>query len=383
MRNIPDNQEVGKNCHEGSANPTEAAEWQARILRIPNAVDPNNPTLLDAAIIGAGPAGLAVAQTFHKAGIAYTVLERGPVAAHIAQYPHFMRFFSGNENLEIAGFPLGITEEKPSRREYLKYLTDFVSYHKLAVQTYTNVLAVSRQPDGSYSLQIERLDGTQAEVHARAVIVAVGAWDNPRKLHIPGGDLPKVHYRFTEPHPYVGRKVLVVGGRNSAVEAALLHWRSGVDVSLCYRRTQFDGVGLKYWLRPDIENRLQKGEITGYLGSNICEVHGGSVDIETPAGRVSIQNDFVLPFLGYDPPVKFLRDLGIKLEPETNRPAHNPATLESNVPGLFIAGAITNGNVSGKVFIENSRHHGELILPRLREIAASTNDPMVRNLTHQ
>ncbi|MBI1289886.1 hypothetical protein GC173_01395 [bacterium] len=325
--------------------------------------------MLDCVIVGAGPAGLAVAHTLAKAGIASTILECGAIAHNIAQYPPYMRYFSTNANLEIDGFPLGITEEKPSRREYLKYLTDFVQFHHLDVRPYTEVIGLTRLPDGTFRLDLTRHGRPLEPLIARTVVLAVGAWDDVRRLDVPGADLPKVRYRYTEPHDYVGQRVLVVGGRNSAVEAALQLWRSGAKVALSYRRSEFTGVGLKYWLRPDIENRLKNGEIEGHLGSNVTRIDHESVTLRLADGTErTIANDFVLPMLGYDPPVSFLRACGVELEPETNRPLHDATTLESTVPGLFIAGVITAGNVSGHVFIENSRHHGELILPRLRSL---------------
>lgn len=326
-----------------------------------------------AIIVGGGPAGLAIAETFQRAGVDYVLYEKGPIAGHIAEYPTFMDFFSTNENLEIARFPLGNTGDKPSRREYLHYLTNFARYHRLNVETWTAVTGVERGADGTFCVRTRTQDGRTGETTAPAVVLAVGAWEAPRKLAIPGGDLPKVHYRYTESHLYVGKKVLVVGGRNSAIDTALSLWRNGAEVTLSYRRRDFNGVGVKYWLRPDIENRIANGEIPAFLGSHVERIGPGFAEIRTHEGTLEkIENDFVLPCLGYDPPVGFLRAAGVELEPETNRPLHNPETLESTIPGLFVAGVITNGNVSGKVFIENSRHHGELILPRLREILSES-----------
>lgn len=324
----------------------------------------------DCIIIGGGPAGLAAAHTLKQAGLRYMLYEKGALAGHISQYPTFMRFFSTNANLEIAGFPLGNTEEKPSRQEYLHYLSNFVRYHRLRVETHVEVTGVERQ-GSRFEVTLTRAGGRTERVETATVVAAVGAWESPRRLGCPGSDLPKVHYRFTEPHPYIGRKVLVVGGRNSAIETALVLWRAGAQVSLSYRGREFNGRGVKYWLRPDIENRLKNGEITGYLGTQVTEVDWEHVELELEDGtRTAVENDFVLPMLGYDPPVGFLQSLGIRLEPETNRPDHDPETLETNVEGLFVCGVITHGNVSGHVFIENSRHHGELMLPRIREILA-------------
>lgn len=331
---------------------------------------PIESSAVDVVIVGGGPAGIAVAYTLKQAGIGHLVLEKGPVAAHIAQYPNFMQFFSTNDNLEIAGFPLAITAEKPSRREYIQYLARFARYHELNLRPYTEVIGVDRQPEGGFLVRTRRAGNRQQTITARAVVMAVGAWECPRRLGVPGDDLPKVRYRFTEPHDYTGTRVLVVGGRNSAVETALILWRSGAEVALSYRGTEFNGRGLKYWLRPDIENRIQRGEITGYLGSRVERIDWESVDLRLADGRLErIDNDFVLPLLGYDPPVDFLRRAGIDIEAGTNIPAHDEATLETNIPGLFVAGTIIAGNVSGHVFIENSRHHGEMMLERIRELA--------------
>ncbi|MCC7391085.1 NAD(P)-binding domain-containing protein [Candidatus Sumerlaeota bacterium] len=337
--------------------------------------------ILDCVIIGGGPAGIAIAETLTRAGISLRVFEKGPIGHHIAQYPTFMRFFSTNENLEIANFPLINTEDKPTRQDYLIYLNKFAKYHKLPISTYTEVTGISRRSDDIFEVALAHSNARPhdlmmcpppdptAPVLARTVVIAVGAWDSPRRLGVPGDDLPKVHYRFFESHEYVGKKVLVVGGRNSAVDLSLTLWRAGAEVSLSYRRREFAGKGLKYWLKPDIENRLKNNEIAGYLGSNVERIDRETVTLRIDDGTtVTIANDFVIPCLGYDPPTQFLKNLGISVEPESNKPVHNPANLESNIPGVFIAGVITQGNISGNVFIENSRHHGELILPRLREI---------------
>ncbi len=325
-------------------------------------------SIFDVIIIGGGPAGLAVAHTIHGRGLSYQVFEKGPIGSHIAQYPTFMRFFSTNENLQIAGFPIGIVEEKPSRQQYLKYLADFSRYHDLNIQTYAEVTGTKKNSDGVFETTVCYQSGEEKRIYSKAVIVAVGAWESPRKLDVPGADLDKVHYRYTENHNYLGKKVLVVGGRNSAIETALELFRAGVDVSLSYRNNEFTGRGVKYWLKPDIDNRIKKDEIHGFLNTNVTRIDWESVELTDKNGkRTTIENDFVLPMLGYDPPVEFLKKIGIQLEEETNIPAYNPETLETPTPGLFVSGVIINGNVSGKVFIENSRHHGELIAPRLLE----------------
>jgi thioredoxin reductase (NADPH) len=208
--------------------------------------------------------------------------------------------------------------------------------------------------------------GVTFEDRARFVVLATGGYNQPRPLDVPGEELPKVSHYFTEVHPYAGLKVVVVGGGNSAVEAALQLFRAGSEVTLVHRRKSFRG--LKYWIQPDLENRIKAGEIKAYLEARLREIRPHDVLVETASGQlVRMENDHVLALTGYQPDVSFLQSMGVKVDPVTLRPAHNPETLETNVPGLFVAGVMTAGNVSNEVFIENSRHHGEMILRRMRK----------------
>ncbi|MDX1973399.1 MAG: NAD(P)-binding domain-containing protein [Candidatus Sumerlaeia bacterium] len=319
---------------------------------------------LRCAIIGAGPTALALAAQLQKIGLQPVLYDRGPIAANIAEYPTFMRFFSTRELLELDGFPMTIVEEKPTRQQYLQYLARFVQEKNLRVHTYTTVTSVERQPNGTFLLRLSHRDATTSTAEFDRVIVACGAWETSNTLHCPGAELPKVHTKFKEPHPYIGSKILVVGGRSGAIETALtLHRTGGIDVSLSYRRTEFNGQGVKYWLKPDIENRLARNEIHGYLGTVVERIEWQTVTLRNLQTNelTTIENDFVLCQLGYAPPVEFLRSMGIALDPATNIPSHNPETLESNIPGLYIAGVILAGNISGQIFIENSRLHGERI----------------------
>jgi len=329
--------------------------------------------VFDTLVVGAGPAGLAVANTLAKAGLDVLVVEKGAVGEHIAQYPTFMQFFSTRDLLEIDGFPLTIAEEKPSRREYLAYLARFAHDRRIAIRAFTRVEKLERMADGTFAVGVRRRGGEAEAIAARSVVVACGAFESPRMLGVPGEELPKVTHFFREPHPYVGNDVLVVGGRNSAIETALLLWRAGARVSLSYRGTSLAGHGIKYWLLPDIENRLKNGEIGNHLGTTVRRIDWETVTLaDEDWCERTLRNDFVICQTGYDPPVGFLRAMGIEVEPGTNVPRHDPATLETNVPGLFVAGTIVAGNVSGKVFIENSRHHGELILSALQRRTAGS-----------
>lgn len=330
----------------------------------------HNQSPLDAIVIGGGPAGLAVSASMARAGLDHLVFERGAVGHHISLYPPYMTFLSTKEVLELDGFALTITEDKPTRREYLAYLSRLVADRKLPVRPYTAVEGIVHdESSGLFTVRAWRA-GRPVEFHtARHVVVACGAFDHPRRLHVPGEELAKVHHRFVEAHPYAGQRVLVVGGRNSAIETALTLHRAGAQVSLSYRGTEFTGRGIKYWLLPDIENRLKKGEIASYLGTEVHRIGWQSVMLRNIAtgAPIEVPNDFVIVQIGYEPPLGFLTSLGIELEDDTTVPRHDPSTLETNVPGLFVAGSIVAGNVSGAIFIENSRDHGDVIVRALRE----------------
>lgn len=325
-----------------------------------------NSPQIDTLIIGAGPAGLSVAKDLKERGITPVIVEKGPIGAHIYEYPTFMTFHSTRENVSLGGLPLTIPEEKPSRQQYCRYLADFVRHFSLDVRTYTELTGLRKS--GDHFEAVIRTARGEERWRARTVVAAVGAWEHPRRLTCPGADLPKVRYRFYDPHEYVGARVLVVGGRNSALENGLAIFRAGGEVSICHRGPDFSGKGTKYWLAPDMENRIRAGEIRGFLNSSVSEIRQDEVDIQTPEGLVTLANDFVLPQLGYHPPVEFLRRIGLQVEDEESRPVHDPQTFESHIPGLFVAGVIAAGDVSGHIFIENARDHGKFIAPRIAEI---------------
>ncbi|MEQ8820362.1 MAG: NAD(P)-binding domain-containing protein [Sumerlaeia bacterium] len=326
-------------------------------------------SLYDGIILGAGPAGLSVADHLQSVGLRVLVLEKGPIASHIAQYPTFMSFHSTRENVEINSYPLNTVNERPTRQEYCFYLARFAKDRGLDVRTYTEATSLERHEDGTFTVHARKRSGEEAVFSSRTVTVAVGAYDNPRYLGVPGEHLSKVVYHFKEPHDYVGSKVLVVGGRNSAIENCLALWRAGVEVSISYRRPEFSAPGVKYWLKPDIDNRVKKGEIRAYMDTVVEKIAWDAVTLRENATGDSlvVPNDFVICETGYNPPAAFLQSLGIKLDPITHVPEHDPETLESNVPGLYIAGTILAGNISGHVFIENSRLHGEVIALAIRD----------------
>ncbi len=322
------------------------------------------------AIIGGGPAGLATANILQEAGRNVVVLEKGSIAGHVAEYPIYMNFFSTADLLELGGFALTIASEKPNRQEYLVYLRRFVREKKIDVRTGHQILSL----DGAY--KDFTLRGTNRfeepfEVKAERVVLATGAYATPQMLNVPGENLPKVSHYFREVHPYFGHKVLVVGGRNSAVECALELWRAGVEVSICHRRPKF--TSLKYWIEPDIENRIKNGEIRAYRPANVKEIHSRSVIIQPTdhPDPIETENDYVIAMTGYRPDPGLLSRFGISADAETGRPIHNPETLESERPGLYIVGVMLAGNVSSEIFIENSRLHGYKILHHLNGGGAS------------
>ncbi len=316
----------------------------------------------DFVIIGAGPSGLATARTLMAAGWRAIVLDKGCIGANIAEYPTHLRFFSTSRNLELCGFPLTSAEEKPTRAEYLGYLAAFARFHAIDVRPYTEVLGAARGADGLFEVSCLRNGCAPLALRARRIVAAPGAWENTRRLAAEGEDLPKVHRRFTEAIRYAGTRVLVVGGSNSAVEAALLLHRAGARVTIVHRGPSLHSRGIKYWLRPDIENRIMRGEVAAHLHATVERIEPLSVVLRLADGsNTEVENDFVLPLIGYDPPTGFLARLGIRSDPASGRPEHDPETLESNVAGIFVAGVITAGNINGQIFIETMRHHGELI----------------------
>lgn len=325
----------------------------------------NNRTSCDVAIVGAGPAGIATADTLQAAGYDCLIFEAGCIAKNISRYPVYMDFFSSADRLEIDGFPLICVSGRPSRREYLAYLSRFCSDRQLKLRLRERVGSIhGKSGDFTVLSRREAVDETR-RTKARYAVLATGAYDNPRPLGCPGEDLPKVSHYFTEVHPYVGSRVLVVGGGNSAVEAALGLHGAGVEVTLALRREKFGFV--KYWLLPDIEGRIRDGDIAAHFETSVAEVRPLSVILRKKSGDTfEIENDFVLAMTGYQPDTGLLEACGMEFDGKTKRPRYDTDTLETNVPGLFVAGVIAAGNISAEIFIENSRRHGTLILKALR-----------------
>lgn len=338
----------------------------------------------DILIVGAGPAGLAVGDELQRAGYSVILLDKGAVAEAISQFPTFMTFFSTKDLLELDNFPLTIVGEKPSRREYLAYLSRFVKDRELNIQTRHEVTSIDRTPglspgeEGAFRVFARAYRAEKPiEFTARYIVIASGAWDNPNMLRVEGESLPHVTHRYREAHPYVGKRVLVVGGRNSAVEIALELFRAGADVHLSYRRDTIDGYGVKYWLKPDINNRLEKGEIGAHLGTTPVKFAPDHTMLKRldSGEEYRLETDAVICMTGYSPNPMLLRGCGVEVDAETRRPTFDPETHETNIPGIYMAGVIMQGNMSGHIFIENSRDHGAVILEALKARDALLNVP--------
>jgi thioredoxin reductase (NADPH) len=320
-------------------------------------------TNYDLIIIGGGPIGIACALEARKAGLNYLILERGCLVNSLYRYPVNMTFFSTSERIEIGGVPFVSNNVKPNRAEALEY------YRRVAVSNTLNIHlqegvqqvnphhGVRREQQGRFEVVSDH-----RTYNATHVVLATGFYDIPVLLDIPGEELPKVTHYYKEPHFYAMQKVIVVGASNSAVDAALETWRKGAEVTMIIRG---EGIGprVKYWVKPDIENRIKEGSIKAYTQSGLAAIRPGEVDIETPAGIETIANDYVIALTGYQPDLSFLRRTGIRLSDDARlQPYYDPETMQTNVPGLYLAGVVCGGMNTHSWFIENSRVHAELIV---------------------
>jgi thioredoxin reductase (NADPH) len=310
-------------------------------------------------IVGAGPIGLACAISATRRGHDPLVIDAGAIVNSIVRYPIQMGFFTTPELLEIGGHPMSCAGQKPTREEAMMYYRGVVRAEGLRVSTYTGLLSARR--DGQRIVaEVEGLGGRRA-IACDRLVLATGYYDNPRPLGVPGEDLPHVSRYFDEGHRSIGLDVVVIGGKNSAAEAALLLFRAGVRVTLVYRGASLP-PSLKYWIRPDIENRIAAGEIGARLGATVDRITSRSVAIRRGDGEIEeLAADRVYALIGYHPDLALLRRCGIEIDAATGRPSHDPGTLETNVPGIHIAGSVTAGYKTGDIFIENGRFDGERI----------------------
>ncbi len=310
----------------------------------------------DVAIIGGGPIGIACGLEAKKRGLRYIIIEKGPIVNSLFNYPINMQFFSSSEKLEIDGIPFISKEAKPKRNEALEYYRRIVTSNNLDIHLFEKVNSVEKE--GNWF----QLDTDKDLYKAKNVIVATGFYDLPNRINVPGEELPKVSHYYKDPHFYASQKLAVIGASNSAIDAALECWRKGAEVSLIIRGPEV-GPRVKYWVRPDIINRIEEGSIKAYYNSTVKEIKPREIIIDTPEGETILENDFVLALTGYMPNFAFLEKLGIALSDDAKRiPSYDPETMETNVHGLFLAGVICGGMETHKWFIENSRIHAPIIM---------------------
>jgi thioredoxin reductase (NADPH) len=333
----------------------------------PDPLKIDNLEIVDLLVVGAGPTGLACAIAAQRAGFTTRLVDKGCLCNSLFHYPAHMTFFTTPELLEIGDMPFSSPNQKPSRNEALEYYRKVTEHYKLDVRQYENVDGISGS-DGNFTVRTTDRFGRSAEHHARKLVVATGYYDLPNILGIPGEELSKVKHYYDEPHPYYGLDVLVIGGKNSAAIAALELWRHGARVTLVHRSAEMHRH-VKYWILPDINNRIKNKEIAAYFTSTVTHIGEDDVTLATSEGPVTLKNNFVFALTGYHPDFSFIESLGVKLDEANARcPVCNPATLESNVPGIYLAGVIVAGERTNEIFIENGRFHGALIAGHLASL---------------
>jgi thioredoxin reductase (NADPH) len=341
----------------------------------------------DVLVIGAGPSGLASAIEAQKRGLKVVTIDKGCLVNSLFHYPANMTFFTTPELLEIGDIPFPSAHQKPTREEALEYYRKVAERYRLEVRQYERVDRISGS-DGDFRVSTTRvrtdiLGGLEThrsqpapqeqqhrEYRGRKLIVATGYYDLPNFMKIPGEQLPKVFHYYREPHPFFDCEVVVIGGKNSAAIAALELWRHGARVTIVHRQAGMH-PNVKYWIKPDIENRIKNGEIKAHFNSWVKEILPEQVVVETPAGEVRLKNDFVFALTGYHPDYDFLKGLGVKLSADECRPLVDLETLETNVPGIYVAGVIVAGSKTSEIFIENGRFHGQRIAADLEKKLAA------------
>ncbi|HEX9222292.1 MAG TPA: YpdA family putative bacillithiol disulfide reductase, partial [Candidatus Acidoferrales bacterium] len=318
----------------------------------------------DIICIGAGPTGLATAIEAKRAGMRPLVIDKGCLCNSIYHYPVNMVFFTTPELLEIGDLPLVCAAEKPTRAEALKYYRKAAEHYGLELRLYERVLRVDGQ-DGNFTVVTKTEKGTEERYSSKKIAVATGYYDLPNELGVPGEELPHVSHYYTEPHEFWNQDVVVVGGKNSAAEAALDLFRNGARVTLVHRQKDL-GATIKYWVRPDIENRIKAGQVKALFETCVKKITSDEVVVENGAGERRLPARQVFALIGYHPDFAFIEKLGVQLDPENRKPALDPDTLESNVPGIHLAGVVIGGRHTGEIFIENGRFHGKQIIEALK-----------------
>jgi thioredoxin reductase (NADPH) len=320
---------------------------------------------VDLLVIGAGPTGLACAIEAQRAGFTALLVDKGCLCNSLFHYPSNMTFFTTPELLEIGNMPFSSPNQKPNRNEALEYYRKVAEHYRLDIRQYENVERVDGR-DGNFTVHTTDRFGRMLQHRARKLVIATGYYDLPNFLGIPGEGLSKVKHYYHEPHPFYDLDVLVIGGKNSAAIAALDLWRHGAKVTLVHRGAEMHRH-VKYWILPDINNRVKNGEIKAYFNSNVANIAEDDVTLSTPEGEVTLANHFVFALTGYHPDFSFIESLGVTLDEANDRcPVCDPATLESNVPGIYLAGVVVAGERTNEIFIENGRFHGQLIAEDLQ-----------------
>jgi len=317
----------------------------------------------DVICIGAGPTGLATAIEAKRAGMRALVIDKGCLCNSIYHYPVNMVFFTTPELLEIGDLPLVSPNEKPSRVEALKYYRKAAEHYELELRLSELVVRVEGS-DENFTVSTRTDEGTPQKYHGRKIVVATGYYDLPNKLNVPGEDLPHVSHYYTEPHEFWREDVVVVGGKNSAAEAALDLYRNGARVTIVHREAHL-GQTIKYWVKPDIENRIKAGQIQALFETRVKEITPQEVTVTNRSGETRLPAKQVFALTGYHPDFSFIQSLGVHLDPVTCKPSLDAKTLESNVPGIHLAGVVIGGRHTGEIFIENGRFHGKQIIQAL------------------
>ncbi|WP_420318724.1 YpdA family putative bacillithiol disulfide reductase [Ekhidna sp.] len=317
---------------------------------------------VDVLIVGAGPIGLACGIECEKANLNYVIVDKGCLVNSLYNYPRNMTFFSTSDRLEIGGVPFISHNPKPTRPEALEYYRRVASSWSLNTHLYEQVEKVKKEKD------IFQIQSSKRTYQAKNLIIATGFYDLPYMLNAPGEDLPKVKHYYDEPHPYYDMDVAVVGAANSAVDVALEVYRKGAkSVTMVIREKEIN-PRVKYWVKPDIDNRIAEGSITAYFESNITNIEEHSIDIKTPGKQITISNDFVLAMTGYQPDFSFLKHVGVKIgDDEFKTPVYHENTMETNIEGVYLAGVICGGLKTNAWFIENSREHAEMIVKAITD----------------
>ena len=332
--------------------------------------------LMDVVVVGAGPTGLACGIEAQRADLKVVILEKGCLVNSLFHYPPNMTFFTTRELLEIGDLPFVSVNIKPTRAEALEYYRRVADYYHLPIHYEERATRV-RKEEGAFLIDTDLRGGQHCRYHARNVVLATGYYDLPNLVNVPGEDLPKVSHYYREPHQFFSRRVAVVGGGNSAAIAALELYRMGAEVTLVVREHELSRH-IKYWIRPDLENRIKEGSVRALFGSVVAEIAQDWILLRNSEGEtVRLENDFVFALTGYHPDFDFLRSAGVRIDPRTCRPECSPETRETNVPGLYLAGVIIAGMDTNEIFIENGRFHGKQIVGDIKR--KRSQDPGVRS----